>query len=172
MTAALKLIFDRLLQGVVVLLLVSALGFALLAAAGGDALTALQHNPQVSEETLNRLRHVYGLDQPLAVRYLRWLSGVARGRLGDSIYFQRPVAEVLWPRWWRTLGLSLVALLLAWLIAFVLGVAAARRAWGWLDRLCSILVLVGASTPRLLLALLALGVAARTAPLRAGLAVE
>src|SRR5262245_35530045 len=84
MTATLKLILDRLLQGIAVLLLGSALSFALLAAAGGDALTALQHNPQVSEETLDRLRHVYGLDQPLAVRYVRWLAGAARGRLGDS----------------------------------------------------------------------------------------
>src|ERR1051325_5915171 len=82
MTSSLKLVFDRLLQGGAVLLLVSALTFALLAATGGDALTALQHNPQVSEETLNRLRHVYGLDQPLALRYVRWLAGVARGRLG------------------------------------------------------------------------------------------
>lgn len=172
MTSAIKLILDRLLQGVVVLLLVSALTFALLAAAGGDALTALQNNPQVSEATLNRLRHVYGLDQPLAVRYLRWLAGVARGRLGDSIYFQRPVAEVLWPRWWRTLALALAALLLAWPVALVLGIMAARRAGRWLDRLCSVLVLVGASTPRLLLALVALAVAVRVAPLNAGLPVE
>jgi peptide/nickel transport system permease protein len=164
MTSSLKLILDRLLQGIAVLLIVSALTFALLAAAGGDAVTALQHNPQVSEETLNRLRHVYGLDQPLALRYLRWLGGAARGRLGDSIYFQRPVAEVLWPRWWRTLALALAALLLAWPVALLLGVAAAWRTGAWLDRLCSLLVLVGASTPRLLLALVALTVAARAAP--------
>ncbi len=172
MTSSLKLILDRLLQGIVVLLLVSALSFALLAAAGGDALTALQHNPQVSEETLNQLRQVYGLDQPLVVRYLRWLAGAARGRLGDSIYFQRTVAEVLWPRWWRTLMLALVALLLAWPVSLVLGVAAARRAGRWLDRLCSVLVLVGASTPRLLLALVALAVSVRAAPFRVGSAVE
>lgn len=172
MTASLKLILDRLLQGVAVLLLVSALTFALLAAAGGDAVTALQHNPQVSEETLKRLRHVYGLDQPLAVRYVRWLAEAARGRLGDSIYYQRPVAEVLWPRWWRTLALALTALLLAWPVALVLGIAAARRAGTWLDRLCSVLVLAGASTPRLLLALVALAVALRIAPFRAGLPVE
>jgi peptide/nickel transport system permease protein len=172
MTSSLKLILDRLSQGVAVLLLVSALSFALLAAAGGDALTALQHNPQVSEETLNHLRHVYGLDQPLAVRYVHWLAGAARGRLGDSIYFQRPVAEVLWPRWWRTLALAVAALLLAWPVALVLGIAAARRAGRWLDRLCSVLVLVGASTPRLLLALVALAVTARATPFRAGAAVE
>src|SRR5215510_2232023 len=120
MAASLKLILDRLLQGIAVLLLVSVLSFALLAAAGGDALTALQHNPQVSEDTLNHLRHVYGLDQPLVVRYVHWFAGAARGRLGDSIYFQRPVADVLWPRWWRTLALALAALWLAWPVALVL----------------------------------------------------
>jgi peptide/nickel transport system permease protein len=156
MVSILKLIFHRLAQGLVVLLLISALSFALLATAGGDAMTALQHNPRVPEETLNRLRHVYGLDQPLTVRYLRWLANAASGRLGDSIYFQRPVAEVIWPRWWRTFAIAVLALWLACPLALLLGIAAARRTGTWLNRLCSAFVLIGASTPRLLLALIAL----------------
>ena len=63
-----RLIIFRLLQGVLVLLVVSALTFALLAAAGGDALTALGQDPAVSEETIRGLRRVYGLDQPLPGR--------------------------------------------------------------------------------------------------------
>ncbi len=58
----LKLIFSRLLQGILVLVVVSALTFALLAATGGDALTALRNDPSVKEETIERLRHTYGLD--------------------------------------------------------------------------------------------------------------
>ncbi|NOT63549.1 MAG: ABC transporter permease [Acidobacteria bacterium] len=155
-----KLVGNRLWQGLIVLLMVSALSFALLATAGGDALTALQQNPQVSEETLNRLRQVYGFDQPLVVRYARWLAGAARGQLGDSIYYQRPVAEVIWPRWWRTFSVAALAFGLAGPLALWLGLTAAQHAnrWPhrWLDRGCDAVVLLGASTPRLLLALAAL----------------
>ena len=70
----LRLILSRSLQGVVVLLVVSALTFALLAAAGGDALSELGAEPVASEATLKEMRRVYGLDEPFAVRYVRWLG--------------------------------------------------------------------------------------------------
>jgi peptide/nickel transport system permease protein len=158
----LKLILSRLLQGVVVLLVVSVVTFALLAAAGGDALTALRNDPSVKEETIERQRRIYGLDQPLAVRYVRWLSGTARGEMGWSISFDAPVRTILWPRLLNTLSLAVVALLLAWTIALSLGSMAARHPQSWIDKLCGALILLAASTPRIVLALVALAIAART----------
>jgi peptide/nickel transport system permease protein len=158
----LKLILSRLLQGVVVLVVVSALTFWLLAAAGGDALTALSVEPTVSQTALAELRRVYGLDQPLAVRYLRWLADAARGRLGTSLYYHAPVWTIIRLRLLRTLLLAAVALTLAWAVALTLGAAAARRRGGWLDRLSGALVLLTASLPRIVLALAALALAART----------
>jgi peptide/nickel transport system permease protein len=158
----LKLILSRLLQGVLVLLVVSVVTFALLAAAGGDALTALRNDPSVREETIERQRRIYGLDQPLAVRYVRWLAGAARGEMGWSISFDAPVRGVLWPRLINTLSLAIVAMLLAWTIALSLGSAAARRPQSWIDKLCGALILLASSTPRIVLALVALAIAART----------
>lgn len=158
----LKLILSRLLQGVIVLLVVSVLTFALLAAAGGDALTALRNDPSVSEETIERQRRIYGLDQPLGLRYVRWLGGIARGEMGESIYFRAPVGVILWPRLLNTLSLAGVALLLAWTIALSLGSMAARRPRGWIDKLCGALILLASSMPRIVLALVALAIAART----------
>lgn len=158
----LKLILSRLLQGVVVLLVVSILTFALLAAAGGDALTELGTDPSVSEETIERQRRIYGLDQPLFVRYVRWLAGAAKGELGWSISFDTPVGRILWPRLLSTLWLTACALLLAWTIAVFIGSWAARRPRSWIDKLCSALILLAASTPRIVLALVALAIAART----------
>jgi peptide/nickel transport system permease protein len=151
-----------LLQGVLVLLVVSILTFALLAAAGGDALTSLRNDPSVKEETIERQRRIYGLDQPLIVRYVRWLSGVAKGEMGWSISFDAPVGSVLLPRLLNTLSLALVALLLAWTIALSLGSMAARRPYSWIDKLCGALILLASSTPRIVLALIALALAART----------
>ena len=158
----LKLITSRVLQGVVVLLVVSALTFGLLAAAGGDALSALSSEPHVSQEAVRELRRVYGLDQPLPLRYARWLGEFARGRMGYSFYFRAPVSTVVLPRLLRTLLLAAVALTLAWAVALTLGVRAALRPRGAWDRASGALVLVASSTPRIVLALVALAVAART----------
>ena len=159
----LKLIFSRLWQGFIVLLIVSALTFALLAAAGGDALTAMQSDPLVKQETMENLRRVYGLDQPLPVRYARWLANATLRRdLGSSFYFHAPVSGIIAPRLLNTLLLASVALFISSSFAFALGAWAARRQRTWIDRLSSAIVLLAASTPRLVLALVALALAART----------
>ncbi|HVG33381.1 MAG TPA: ABC transporter permease [Pyrinomonadaceae bacterium] len=167
----LKLIFGRLLQGLIVLLIVSALTFALLAAAGGDALTALQSDPLVSEQTIKELRRTYGLDQPLHVRYLRWLTDLIQGRMGQSFFYKAPVGTIVRSRLGNTLYLAITALFFAWAIALMLGAMAARRARGsWIDRLCSVVILLAASTPRIVLALVALAVAVRTSLFNVGAA--
>src|SRR5262249_19088148 len=130
--------------------------------------TALSNDPKVSAGAIAELRHVYGLDQPFAVRYARWLGAAARGDLGYSFYFQLPVGQIIWPRLLRTAALSLTALIIASGIALGLGIAAARRRGGTTDRVCSALVLLGSSTPRLVLALIVLAVAARVEGLNIG----
>jgi peptide/nickel transport system permease protein len=159
----LKLILSRALQGVVVLLVVSALTFALLAAAGGDALGELTSEQAVSEETLKEMRRAYGLDQPLAVRYAYWLSNLARGRMGESFYYHSPVATIIRPRLLRTLALTAAALFLALSFSLALAALAARRRGSLWDRASELVILLTASTPRIVLALIALAIVARTA---------
>ena len=158
----LKLILSRALQGVVVLLVVSALTFALLGAAGGDALSEMSTEGTASEATLQGMRRVYGLDEPLAVRYVRWLGQLARGRMGESFYYHAPVATIIWPRLLRTLALAAVALLLALSVSLTLGALAARRRGSLWDRASEVVILLTASTPRIVLALVALAIVART----------
>ncbi|MBA2341582.1 MAG: ABC transporter permease [Pyrinomonadaceae bacterium] len=159
----LNLLASRVAEGIVVLIVVSAMTFGLLATAGGDSLTALRNDPLVSAETLNSLERIYGLDQPLHVRYWHWLTNAARGRLGESLYYHAPVSRIILPRLLATLALALVALIIAVCVALALGAAATRRRGGWSDRVSSVVVLFGTSTPRIVLALLALALLARTA---------
>ena len=169
----LRLIVSRLWQGALVLLVVSALAFVLLAAAGGDALSGLLGDPLVTREMIENLRRVYALDQPLYVRYGRWLGGaLLRGDLGHSFFFHAPVAGVLWPRLYNTLLLAVASITLAASISLALGAWAARRPRGWVDRLCGLIILLAASTPRLVLALAALALAARTSLLAPGVAEQ
>jgi peptide/nickel transport system permease protein len=154
----LKLILARLLQSVLVLLIISFLIFALLTRAGGDAASALD-NPRGSEEMIEKIRRIHGLDRPLMERYLNWVAEAARGDLGHSFILHAPVWSLIRVPLLRTVALATVALLIAWSVALTLGIAAARRAGSWpnvMDRLCSAVILLAASTPQLALALLAL----------------
>src|SRR5687767_6218751 len=95
------------------LLAVSAIAFFLLSSAGGDSLSALRENPQISEETIERLRKVYGLDKPIIARYGTWLAGMASGDMGESISFRTGVAGLIVSRLANTLKLGGTALLIA-----------------------------------------------------------
>ena len=157
-----RLIWKRLLSAIPTLLLVSALSFALIGAAPGDALSSLEQDPRVGQETITRLRREYGLDQPLTVRYVRWLSSIVRGDFGTSLTEHIPVTSLIGARLINTLKLSLTATLLAWLLALPLGVWAALRRGSWIDRVTGAFALISVSTPRIVLAILALLFAART----------
>lgn len=161
-TAIRQLIFKRLLIAVPMLLLVSLLSFVLINAAPGDALAELQQDPQISSDTVNRLRQQYGLDRPLLVRYGAWLGGVVRGDFGTSLREHLPVTTLIGARLGNTLKLSLTATFLALLLALPLGALTAKQRGSWLDRGTSALTLVSLSTPRIVLAILALVLAAQT----------
>jgi peptide/nickel transport system permease protein len=157
----LRLIITRLLQGVLVLLIISFLIFALLTRAGGDAASALD-NPRGSEETIENIRRIHGLDRPLMERYRNWVAQAARGNLGHSLVLHTPVWSLIRLPLLRTGVLAVVALLIAWSVSLTLGIAAARRAGSLIDRFCSAVILLAASTPRLVLALLALALISST----------
>jgi peptide/nickel transport system permease protein len=152
----LKLIAYRLVQTIVTLLIVTMVTFALLSVAGGDAVNTLSDDRLASEATIQQMRRIYELDQPLPVRYWRWLSNTACGNLGESFFYHAPVSSLLLPRLWNTAILAFLALLIAWTVALTLGTVAARRRGSWADRICEVLILLSASTPRIVLALVVL----------------
>src|SRR5215471_13321874 len=142
--------------------------FLLLQAAPGEFLSDIKLNSQISAETVTALRAQYGLDQPLPVRYWKWVKSSARGDFGYSFAYNLPASELLWPRACNTLLLTIPALILSWTIAIPLGVLAAWRRGRWSGRIFS----AGTSTllaiPDLLLALLLLLLALRTGWFPAG----
>jgi peptide/nickel transport system permease protein len=139
---------------VLMLLGASVLLFVLSKAAPGDFVTAAAADSHISAQTLAAMRAQYGLDRPLPVRYWKWLRSVARGDLGYSFAYNLPVSSLLAPRARNTLLLAVPSLMLSWLIAVPVGVFAASRRRGWIDRMFS----TGTSTllalPDLLIALL------------------
>jgi len=143
------------------ILIVSAVTFALLGFAGGDALTQLRDNPQISEATIERLRRVYGLDQPLPIRYFRWLSSAITGDLGESTYFRVPVSSLVWTRSISTFLLGTAAFAIALAFAVLLSLIGARYKSTTIAAFIELWILVTASTPRIVLALVALAISVR-----------
>ena len=155
----LRLLFDRSLHAVLLLLAVSIATFLIVELAPGDFLAEVRLDPRLSDDTIERLRDRYGLDDPLPARYGRWLVSVTRGELGFSFAHGRPVAELVAPRLRNTLVLTGLATALAWLLALGLGTAAAHRVGGTLDRATAWATSGLLALPELPLAVFALGVA-------------
>ena len=113
--------------------------------------------PQVTDEVANDLRRAYGLDKPLAVQYGIFLQGAVQGDLGTSLYFRsRAVTELLVPRLWASLQLSVVSMLVALLIALPLGVYAAKYRGRSGDYVARIFSILGGAAPSFLVGLVML----------------
>jgi peptide/nickel transport system permease protein len=98
-------------------------------------------------ETVRALRAQFNLDAPLPLQYLRWVWAALGGDFGRSFLFSTDVTALLAQRFPVTLHLSLMALLIALVIAIPAGVIAARNQGGWPDHLCRLLTLAGISIP-------------------------
>jgi peptide/nickel transport system permease protein len=152
----LQLSIKKLIQGVAMILVVSAITFSLLSSAGGDALSGLRDNPQISETTIENLKKVYGLDRPFAERYGSWLFNAIKGDLGESFAFRVPVRTLAFSRLLNTAMLGISALTLAVGLSFLLAVLSTRYRSRVLSGSIELLILLTASTPRMVLALIAL----------------
>jgi len=98
-------------------------------------------------EDLQQLRHALGLDQPLLVQYGKYLSGVARGSLGESFRFQQPVLRVVASHYPATLELAVIALLVCAAIGIPAGMLAAQRRGQAADHAIGVFTLFGLSVP-------------------------
>ena len=157
----------RALRAVVLLFGVSVLCFLFTEMAPGSFFDEMRLNPQISPETISGLRARYGLDQPLLVRYSRWLTSVVNGDFGFSVAYNSPVAPLLWSRALNTLLLTTTAMLLTWLMGVPLGVWSAAYRGRWLDRVVEAGNSLLISIPEIViaLALLALAVRSRVVPI-------
>lgn len=163
-----KYLERRVIHGVLLLVGVSVLCFCFSVLAPGSFFDDMKLNPQISRGTVVALRSQFGIDQPLPVRYGRWLKSVFRGEWGYSFAYNCPVRNLLWVRARNTLLLTTLATLLAWSIAIPLGVWTANRRGRWEDRMGLAGTSLLLSVPELVIALALLYWVVRTHVLPAG----
>lgn len=148
-----RFILRRLLQGIPVLFLISAIVFGVVAMIPGDpAMVILGQG--ATPENLAAVRERLGLDQPLPVRYAAWLGLVFSGDLGTSILSRQPVADLIGRALPITLYLSVLALALAVAISVPAGTIAALRRNTWADLLFTAWAFLGVSVPGFWLAMM------------------
>ena len=158
----------RLLLLVPVLLGVTVIVFLVMALIPGDAATAML-GTFATPENLAQLRSEMGLNQPAPIRYLFWLFNLLHGDFGRSYTLHRPVLDELLDRLPPTFLLAGASLVLCSVAGIALGIVAAIRQDRWEDRLITVVVLLGVSTPSFWLGmLLILWFAVRLAWLPAG----
>jgi len=146
----------RLLFMLPLLLGITLISFAVIHLAPGSTVDLeTSMNPRVSAEARERLRHLYGLDQPLHVQYGRWLKRLATMDLGESFApDHRPVKDKILERIPITLTIELLALALIFAVAVPLGIASAVRQYSLFDKISTVVVFVGFAIPTFWLALL------------------
>src|SRR5436190_12354702 len=142
----LRAILLRLAGAIPVLFLVACGIFALLHLAPGDAASLLASSDAGPEE-VEKLRLLWGLDQPLYVQFGKFLLNVAHLDLGTSLRYQQPVIAMIGERLPATLELAAVTLMIAVCVGVPLGIAAALHKGKLIDGLVSMIAVAGVSAP-------------------------
>ncbi len=113
-----------------------------------------QQGGNVGRDQITALEIRYGLDQPMYVRFWKWISGFVRGDFGESFQYRLPVRDLIFNRLGLTIAISIFSLLLSWGIAIPIGVYSATHRYTVPDYLITVLQFIGLSVPGFLLALL------------------
>lgn len=141
-----RLLGQRLVSMILVLLGVSVLVFLIIQLVPGDPARAIL-GPGATATSITLLRHQLGLDQPLYLQYLNWMGHVLHGSLGQSYSLNEPVAAILFPDLGNTMILTLGSLVICVLLGVTFGVIAGTMQYSWLDRVLMLCSLIGASVP-------------------------
>ncbi|WP_042859403.1 ABC transporter permease [Dickeya sp. NCPPB 3274] len=150
----LTLIARRCGAGMLMMLLISALVFFITSLLPGDAAQMIL-GQSATPETVAALRRQLGLDQPLLVRYLDWLTGMLRGDFGTSFASNVPVTQLVAQRIPATFELAAVTTLVSVPLALVIGIVAAMNRGAWLDRALVVGTMSVVAVPEFLVATVA-----------------
>ncbi len=142
-----RYLIRRILIAVPSLLGISLVLFAVLALAPGDPFSELATNPAIPPSVQAALRAKFGLDDPIAVRYLHWLTAMVHGDWGFSFVSRVNVDTLILQRLPVTLAVIGASQVLALMVALPVGVYAATKPYSAFDQIASTLAFIGFALP-------------------------
>jgi peptide/nickel transport system permease protein len=161
----LRFLVMRILAAIPILVVLSLVTFIIIQAPPGDYGDYIKSmlmsqggaTDEQAQKQADAYRESHGLNAPLPVQYINWVTGiVTRFDFGHSLYYNKPVGEVVAERLPRTLLLALTCHILASVIGIGLGIIAATRQYSWVDTLFGVISFLGMTIPRFLLAIIIL----------------
>ena len=155
---------QRLIYMVFLLWLVSIVTFVVIQLPPGDYLSTYisrleQAGEELSEEEAENLRRQYGLDQPLLLRYFKWLGQVAQGNFGFSFDWQQPIRDIIGERLALTFTIAILSAIFTFAVAIPIGIYSATHQYSIGDYLVSFIGFIGLAIPNFMLALIMLYIA-------------
>jgi len=149
----LSFIGRRLILTIFVVFLVTIIAFLLIHIIPGDPAVRML-GPKATPENVEKLRHELGLDKPIIIQYVDWVSGIFRGDLGKSLRYREDVATLLIEKLPVSAYLGFLALILSTALGVVLGIISAVKRGGILDSIISLFANTGVAIPSFFLAIL------------------
>ena len=142
-----RYIARRLLIAIPTIIVISFVVYAILALAPTDPLSQFGADPRVPPEVRANIRHALGLDDPWPIRYVKWVSSLARGDFGTSFMSHSSVMDLIQQRLPNTLAVVGVAYLIGVILAVPIGMISAVRRYTLFDHVATTFAFVGFSVP-------------------------
>ena len=111
---------------------VTVISFSMIHFVPGDPAVLLAGS-EATQEIIEKIRENYGLNKPLVTQYLEYMARLVRGDFGISIWTRKPVSELLAQRYWVTMKLALMSIVIAFVVGIFPGVIAATRQYSFFD---------------------------------------
>jgi len=146
----------RVAQAIPVLFGISLFLFILMHAMPGGPLALFRDVPGMTPQELKAIAASYGVNQPIWQQYFGWLGNAVRGNFGDSYIYQEPALRMLVQRLPATAELMGASFLLAFVVAFVLGILSAVRQYSFMDYFVTVVSYFGMSLPTFFLGIVAI----------------
>ncbi|HEX9495941.1 MAG TPA: ABC transporter permease [Candidatus Limnocylindria bacterium] len=142
-----RYIARRLLIAVPTIIVISFVVYAILALAPTDPLSQFGADPRVPPEVRANIRHALGLDDPWPIRYVKWVSSLARGDFGVSFMSHSSVMDLIQQRLPNTLAVVGVAYVLGVLLGVPIGMISAVKRYSLFDHVATTFAFMGFSVP-------------------------
>lgn len=142
-----RYIAGRLLQSLFLLIGVSILTFTIIQMAPGSFAEMVGDSMDATMEDRARLAAMWGLDQPIPIQYLRWVTNVLRGNFGHSLVTARPVFDMIVERLPATIVLNLLIIFFIYIIALPIGIVSAVKQYSWFDHIMTFFAFIGSAMP-------------------------
>lgn len=160
-----QFIIRRILIMIPTLFVTSMVAFIIIQLPPGDYLTSYIANlsasgEQVEEHVIEALNERFGLDQPIYIQYVKWITNIiTKGDFGQSFAWRTPVENLIWGRLGLTILISVATLIFTWIIAFPVGIYSAVNKYSLGDYIATFFGFLGLAVPNFLLALVLMYIA-------------